>query len=216
MSQTVPARRERRQRQGDTNTSAGAPVWPDVPGGPFKPLAMTEVAAVEEAILHLLETLGLSQAIPSMVERVVARGGHCTEDKRLLFPHNLVLETIAKARRNIDLDLSGVHVHMSSGGGAPGVFDLDDGHDRVGSLKDLYDAARICDAMENIHHFNRSIVAQDIEDNTLMDLNTAYACLMGTSKHVSVSVTDRGTVQALAALCYQRRGARLRSARGPS
>lgn len=74
MSQTVPARRGRRQRQGDTNTSAGAPVWLGVPGGPFKPLAMTEVAAVEEAVLHLLETLGLSQAIPSMVERVVARG----------------------------------------------------------------------------------------------------------------------------------------------
>ena len=137
------------------------------------------------------------------------------EDKRLIFPRDLVLKTIAEARRDIvlcgqdpahDLDLSGARVHMSSGGGAPGVFDLDDGHYRDGSLKDLYDAARICDAMENIHHFSRSIVAQDIEDNALMDINTAYACLMGTSKHVSVSVTEPKTVEALAALCYQLAG----------
>ena len=215
VSQTVRSRRGRKQRQGETNTSAGAPVWPGVMGGRFKPLAEAEVAAVEEAVLHLLETLGLSQAIPSMVERVVASGGHYTEDKRLIFPRDLVLKTIAEARRDIvlcgqdpahDLDLSGARVHMSSGGGAPGVFDLDDGHYRDGSLKDLYDAARICDAMENIHHFSRSIVARDIEDNALMDINTAYACLMGTSKHVSVSVTEPETVEALSALCYQLAG----------
>ena len=39
-----------------------------------------------------------------------------------------------------------------------------------------------------------------------MDINTAYACLMGTSKHVSVSVTEPKTVEALAALCYQLAG----------
>jgi len=146
-----------------------------------------------------------------MVDRVVAHGGLYTDDKRLLFPRDLVLKTIAEARRDIvlcgqdpahDLDLSGPRVHMSSGGGAPGVFDLEDGHYRDGSLQDLYDAARICDAMENIHHFSRSIVARDIDDNAVMDINTAYACLAGTSKHVSVSVTEPETVHELAALCY--------------
>ncbi|WP_300073343.1 trimethylamine methyltransferase family protein [uncultured Ruegeria sp.] len=215
MPQTHKARRGRKQRQNDTNTSAGAPVWPGVTGGRFKPLTDSEVAVVAEAVLRLLETLGLSQAIPSMVDRVVARGGHFTEDKRLLFPRDLVLKTIAEARRDIvlcgqdpthDLDLSGPRVHMSSGGGAPGVFDLEDGHYRDGSLQDLYDAARICDAMENIHHFSRSIVARDIDDNAVMDINTAYACLAGTSKHVSVSVTEPETVHELAALCYSLAG----------
>ncbi len=215
MSQTARARRGRRQRQGDTNTSAGAPVWPGVLGGRFKPLSDGEVTAVEDAVLHLLETLGLSQAIPSMIDRVVAQGGRYTQGKRLLFPRALVLRALKEARRDIvlcgqdpahDLDLSGARVHMSSGGGAPGVFDLEDGHYRDGALKDLYDAARICDAMENIHHFSRSIVARDIEDTAVMDINTAYACLMGTSKHVSVSVTEPQTVQELAALCYQLAG----------
>lgn len=67
---------------------------------------------------------------------------------------------------------------------------ITDGHCREGSVQDLYDAARICDAMENIHYFRRLTVDRDIESIAEMDLNTAYACLMGTSKHVSVSVSE--------------------------
>lgn len=212
MSHPSSTRRGRKQRHRETNASAGAPVWPGVPGGRFKPLSEAEVDAVDTAALHLLATLGLSQAIPSMVDRVVAAGGRYTDDKRLVFPQELVRNTIRDARRDVmlcgqdpkhDLDLSGARVHMSSGGGAPGVFDLGDGHYRDGVLKDLYDAARICDAMENIHHFSRSIIARDIDDNATMDINTAYACLMGTSKHVSVSVTLPETVRCLADMCYQ-------------
>jgi len=114
-----------------------------------------------------------------------------TDDDRLLFPRELVLETIAGARRDItlhgqrsehDIHLTGARVHMSSGGAAPGVFDINSGEYRESTTQDLYDAARIVDAMENIHHFSRSVVARDIEDNQVMDINTAYACLMGTAK----------------------------------
>ena len=38
--------------------------------------------------------------------------------------------------------------------------------------------------MDNIHHFSRSVVARDIDDSAVMDLNTAYACLMGTTARV--------------------------------
>lgn len=187
------------------------PVWPGVQGGGFHPLSAADIAQVDEAVLMLLETLGLSQATPSMIDKVCAAGGSYSDDNRLLFPRALVRKTIAEARRGItlcgqdpahDLDLSGTRVHMSSGGGAPGVFDIEDGHYRDGTVRDLYDAARICDAMENIHHFSRSIVARDIEDTAEMDLNTAYACLMGTSKHVSVSVSEPENVPQLAELCY--------------
>lgn len=56
--------------------------------------------------------------------------------------------------------------------------------------------------MENIHHFSRSVVARDVGNVADMDLNTAYTGLMGTSKHVSVSVSEPGNVQQLAELCY--------------
>ena len=188
-----------------------SPIWPGLIGGAFRPLNDQALADVNEAVLHLLETLGLSQASPSMIEKVCAQGGTLTEDGRLQFPRELVLRAVSGARRDIvlygqnpkhDLDISGARVHMSSGGGAPGVFDIEDGHYRNGTVKDLYDAARICDAMENIHHFSRSIVATDVEDVADMDLNTAYACLMGTSKHVSVSVSEPQNVAQIAELCY--------------
>ncbi|UWQ29438.1 trimethylamine methyltransferase family protein [Leisingera sp. M523] len=203
--------REARIEAESAPAQGNPPVWGGIEGGRFRPLSDADEAEINEAVLSLLETLGLSQATPSMIEKVCAAGGSYTQDKRLLFPRALVLKTIKEARRDVvlfgqyphhDLNLSGKRVHMSSGGGAPGVFDLEDGRYRDSTLKDLYDAARICDAMENIHHFSRSVVARDVGDVADMDLNTAYACLMGTSKHVSVSVSEPQNVQQLAEMCY--------------
>lgn len=209
-------RRGRRQRQQSTaETVEQAPVWAGVEGGRFKPLSDTEVSLVEETAYRLLETLGLSQAIPPMIELVTAAGGSVTEDDRLLFPRELVQKTVTDARRDIilygqnpahDLDLSGKRLHLSSGGAAPGVFDIETGRYRDSTLQDLYDAARIVDTLDNIHHFSRSVVARDIEDNAIMDINTAYACLMGTSKHVSISVSEPDNMDAIAQLCYQLAG----------
>jgi trimethylamine--corrinoid protein Co-methyltransferase len=186
-------------------------VGPGETGGRFRPLSTAEEEMVHEAVLSLLETLGLAQATPSMVEKVTASGGRLTEDGRLLFPRGLVLDTIAGARRDIvlhgqhpglEIDLSDARVHMSSGGGAPGVVDLETGRYRDGTARDLYDAARLCDALEHIHHFSRSIIVRDARDNLHLDVNTTYACLLGTSKHVSVSVTEPANVAAIAEMCH--------------
>lgn len=188
------------------------PVWPGVVGGRLKPLAIDEETMVEEAAFKLLEDLGLGQAIPSMIEKVTAAGGTVTDDGRLLFPRALVKWAIDGAQRGFalcgqrpenDLKIEAARVHMSTGGAAPGVFDLDTHEYRASTLRDLYDAARIVDRMDNIHHFSRPVVARDIEDSALMDLNTAYACLAGTSKHVSISVTEPQNVADIAALCYE-------------
>ena len=205
-------RRGRKERHSQVNEpDANPPVWPGVMGGRLTPLAPDEVALIEETALSLLETLGLSQAIPSMIEKVTAAGGQLADDGRLLFPRHLVQGAINGAQRGFalcgqrpehDLRIEGARVHMSTGGAAPGVFDIETGVYRDSTLADLYDAARLVDAMENIHHFSRPVVARDIEDNATMDLNTAYACLMGTSKHVSVSITEPANVPAIAALCY--------------
>ena len=211
---TKTERRGRRARYDQAQSGvvpAQPAVWPGVEGGRFRPLSTAEEAEVDETVLTLLERLGLSQATDSMVEKVTVAGGRLTADGRLLFPRELVLSTIAGARRDIvlygqrpglELDLSGARVHMSSGGGAPGVFDLETGDYRDGTARDLYDAARLVDAMEHIHHFSRSIVARDARDNLELDINTAYACLAGTSKHVSVSVTEPQNVTEIADLCY--------------
>ncbi|MEM7122216.1 MAG: trimethylamine methyltransferase family protein, partial [Pseudomonadota bacterium] len=208
----IRVRRSRRDRGAQTADHGDQPaVWPGVVGGRYRPLSGQEEHAVHEAALHLLETLGLSQAIPSMVDRVTARGGSLTDDGRLLFPRDLVLETIETARRDVvlhgqrpglELDLSGARVHMSSGGASPSIVDLETGRYRDAATRDLYDAARLVDAMEHVHHFSRSLVARDAPDTFSMDVNTAYACLVGTAKPVSVSITEPHHVRAVADICY--------------
>ncbi|MDA9008801.1 trimethylamine methyltransferase family protein [Alphaproteobacteria bacterium] len=212
MIQETEARGRRGGRGRDRSSPDDMPpVWPGVLGGRYHPLSAPEVDAVSEAVLHLLETLGLSQAIPSMIEKVTAKGGRMTDDQRLLFPRKLVLDVIAKSRRDVvlygqkpglELDLSGDRVHMSSGGASPDIVDIDTRLYRGATTKDLYDAARLVDAMENVHHFSRSLVARDAPDPLSMDINTAYACLAGTSKHVSISASDPSHVKTIADICY--------------
>jgi trimethylamine--corrinoid protein Co-methyltransferase len=211
----MTAKTQRRGRKERLNQAqlpeASPPVWPGVLGGRYKPLSEDEAVLVEGTALTLLETLGLSQAIPSMVEKVTRAGGKLTPDQRLLFPCDLVRKSIAEAKRGFclcgqqpahDLTIESTKIHTSTGGAAPGVFDLDTGEYRESSLQDLYDAARLVDRMENIHHFSRPVVARDVEDNRAMDVNTAYACLRGTSKHVSISITEPESVPDIARLCY--------------
>ena len=212
MTETTRRRGRKHRLQQVATPEENPPVWPGVEGGRLKPLSEAEVVRIQESAFALLETLGLSQATPSMIDMVVEAGGSLTDDRRLLFPRALVqwaIDGTARGfalcgqRRENDLSISGARVHMSTGGAAPGVFDLDTHDYRDSTLQDLYDAARIVDRMDNIHHFSRSVVARDIEDNAVMDLNTAYACLMGTSKHVSISITEPQNVQAIADLCYR-------------
>lgn len=205
-------RRGRKDRlKGVSEPDINPPVWSGVSGGRLKPLSPDGVQMVEDAALSLLETLGLAQAIPSMIERVTAAGGTLADDGRLLFPRPIVQGAIEEAQRGFtlcgqlpehDLRLEGARVHMSTGGAAPGVFDIETGAYRPTTLADLYDAARLVDVMENVHHFSRPVVARDMPDNAAMDLNTAYACLAGTSKHVSISITEAANVPAIAELCY--------------
>lgn len=209
---TGRARKGRHSRvEEEPEAVSPPPVWPGVEGGRFKPLTTDETDIVHGAVLDLLETLGLSQAIPSMVDRVTRRGGSMTADGRLLFPRDLVTECIGQARRSVvlygrhpglELDLSGKRVHMSSGGASPNILDLDSRQYRDACTLDLYNAARLVDKLDNIHHFSRSLVARDAPDPFSMDINTTYACLAGTAKPVSVSITEPDHVKTVAEMCY--------------
>jgi trimethylamine--corrinoid protein Co-methyltransferase len=171
-------------------------IWPGVEGGRYKPLSDSDQNRIHSTVLDLLERVGLTQAIPSMVELVTARGGRLTEEGRLLFPRALVEDVIANCRKDFvlygrapgqDLDVSGSRVHVGTGGASPNMIDLESGLYRGAVLKDLYDAARLVDTLDNIHFFNRSLVARDCPDARSLDVNTAYVSMAGTSKHIGMS-----------------------------
>ncbi len=65
---------------------------------------------------------------------------------------------------------------------------------RESTAQDLYDAARLAHHLDNIHFFQRTVVCRDAADSLEMDLNTLYACLSGTTKHVGTSFSDPANV----------------------
>jgi hypothetical protein len=107
-----------------------------------------------------------------------------------------------------DMQLGVARVYAGSGGAAPLILDLDSGRYRESTLRDLYDAARLVDSLDNIHFFSRSMVARDMPDNRTLDINTAYACLAGTRKHVFVAATEAAHVEEIANMCYAIAGSR--------
>jgi trimethylamine--corrinoid protein Co-methyltransferase len=86
-----------------------------------------------------------------------------------------------------DMEPWGTKVYFGTAGAAVHIVDLETRSYRESTLADLYDAARLVDAMDNIHYFQRSMVARDMEDPRELDFNTCYVCVSGTAKHVGTS-----------------------------
>lgn len=172
------------------------PVWPGMEGGRYLPLHEADVPRIHSAALDVLEHIGLSDAPPSGVEVLTAAGATLQGSGRITFPRALVEDTIASAGRRFvlhgqdprhDLEPWGRKVHFGTAGAAVSMVDAVTGEYRESTVKDLYDIARVVDALEHVHFFQRSVVCRDIALPFEMDFNTCYAAVMGTSKHVGTS-----------------------------
>ena len=206
------ARMKRRQEAlADTSQTR----WMGVSGGRFQPLDPADIRAIDAAVFDLLESPGLSRAPQGMIERVSAHGGRLTTDNRLLFPRELVQTALDGLRRDVvlysrregyHLDISGARVHVGTGGAAPGILDIETHAYRQTTIQDLYDMARIVDLQEHIHFLSRPVVGTDAASPFDLDINTLYACLAGTSKHICMSITLPEHVETIARICYAMAG----------
>ncbi len=181
------------------------PVWPGMESDRYRVLTPVDKDNIHAAILDTLETIGLADAIPSCIEAVTAAGGFMNEKDRLCFPRDLIEDTIANANRTFsifgqtpehDLQPTGNKVYFGTGGAAVHMVDPVSGEYRESNLQDLYEMARIVDVMDHIHYFQRPIVARDMTGGFDLDVNTAYASLSGTIKHVGTSFVSPESVNA--------------------
>ncbi|MGF1446827.1 MAG: trimethylamine methyltransferase family protein [Pikeienuella sp.] len=172
------------------------PVRPGLAGGAYAPLSEAGVARIHQAALQALAEIGLAEAPPSGVEILTAAGAALGDDGRIRFPPALVEDMLAKAARGLvlfgqdprhDLDLGPGRVHYGTAGAAVHLVELETRSYRDPTVQDLYDAARIADTLDNVHFFQRPMVCRDLADPLDLDLNTIYAAVRGTSKHVGTS-----------------------------
>ena len=211
MSGAERAARRGRRRRGESPCAPSTTVNTTVFGGRYEPLTHQQVERIHQAALNILETIGLSDAPPDTVDFVLATGGRRKSNGRLTFAREQVMAALDQVAKplvlcgqdpNHDLRLEGSRVYTGTGGAAPTVLDIDTQRYRPSTLRDLYDAARVADALSHVHFFSRSLVARDVEGERALDLNTAFASLVGTSKHVMVSASQPEHVSEIAEMCY--------------
>jgi trimethylamine--corrinoid protein Co-methyltransferase len=162
-------------------------------GGQYRPLSDADVQRIHHAALDVLERTGV-EIVESECRAILQSAGARVDDgrNRVFISRQMVEAALRLANRDVvlysrdgktDLHLRGKRVHLGTGGAAVLVLDLETGHARHSVLRDLYDIGRLVETLDNIHFYLRPVVARDVGNDDI-DLNTFYACLSATNKHV--------------------------------
>jgi trimethylamine--corrinoid protein Co-methyltransferase len=185
-------RRRRRQETGPPKAKTN-PFPPGLEGGRYRPLSDSDVQRIHEAALQVLERTGVEVVESECRDIFAAAGARVDKGRdRVFLSGELIEAALAQANRNVvlysqdgrtDLHLQGRRVHLGTGGAAVQVLDLETGRARDSRLRDLYDIGRLVETLDNIHFYLRPVVARDVSNDDI-DLNTFYACLAATNKHV--------------------------------
>ena len=155
---------------------------------------------VYDTALALVENLGMGSPVPEFIEVVTEAGGWMDEHERLHYPKGVVeaaIETAAKewTWHGFDEDKSivvgGERVHFGTAGAAVLMLDHETTTFRHSTTQDVYDCARLVDTLDNIHFFVRTVVARDLVDSRELDINTAFATMVGTGKPAGTSFFER-------------------------
>ena len=175
------------------------PVRAGLEGGAYAPLREEDIGRIHEAALRALEEIGLADAPPSGVAALASVGAALGDDGRVRIPRGVVEKMLGLAARDItlhgqdprnDIRPGGARVHYGTAGAAVHLYDPVLGDHRDPTMRDLFDSARLVDALDNIHFFQRTLTCRDTDDPTELDLNTLYVCIHGTTKHIGTSFTS--------------------------
>ena len=173
-------------------------------GGRYRPLSNYDMEKIHKTALDILWEVGMKNPLPILKSAALEKGCKISEKNRLCFPHSLVEDVISRASKEMvlygkeskhDIELSGKKVSSYGAGEAVSVLDPGANTYRPSILSDVYDIARVIDCLENINSFSRFVVPTEITDLLAADVNTAYASLMGTSKHIALSFSSGENVK---------------------
>jgi len=174
-------------------------VHPGIRGGSYKPLSDHDIQRIHSTVLDVLENIGMADPIPELTEHALAKGCRLNDKGRLCFPRGLVEDMIDQApseitftARDPELDehLDGTKVFFDPGGEAIRTVDFETGLYRPSTIVDLYDFGRLVDRLPYVSSFGKVVVPTEIQDGFEHDMNSAYACLAATRKHIGLGFTD--------------------------
>ncbi|MFQ5400601.1 MAG: trimethylamine methyltransferase family protein [Anaerolineae bacterium] len=198
--------RHRKQREEPAHPTVAPP---GLLGGQYKPLKDEDVRRISEASFELLERVGI-EVQASECRQIFQKAGARVDaaQNRVYIPRGMVEDALATARHEVllagrdprhDMLLGGARVYMGTGGAAVKILDLETKRARETTLADVGEIGRLVDALDNIHFYLRACVARDIPAE-LLDINTYYAAIANTTKHVTGNCFSVQTVRDVLAM----------------
>ena len=167
-------------------------------GGMYKPLSQPDLESIFDTALRLLSELGMGEIPNRLRQDLLTAGAQDGEAGRVVFPRSLTEDAIAKAAKTFvlhgrdetrSIQVGGSKVYFGTGGAAVQTLDLDSGTYRPSTLSDLHNFTRLQDTLANVSWYTRCCVATDVPSNFDLDVNTAYALLLNTTKPTATSFT---------------------------
>ena len=195
--------RAARHLQRQTKGAIPHPCPPGQIGGMYRPLSDHDVSRIIDTAYRLLAEIGMGEVPAELEERALAKGAYLNEAGRLCYSRQMVEDVIDASPKSFmlygrnqahDIEIGGDKVYYGTGGAAVQTLDPTTNLYRAATLHDLYEFTRLADQMENISWFTRICVATDIADIFELDINTVYALIAGTQKHVGTSFATGASV----------------------
>jgi trimethylamine--corrinoid protein Co-methyltransferase len=177
-------------------------------GGQYRPLTDAQVQDIHAAALRILARTGV-RVSQSEARHLFEAAGAVVAGDRVRVPNSLVEDAIACSPGQVvlagrdpdwDLDVGGTRVYVGTGGAALTVLDLETGESHPAVLRDVAELARLVDALENIHFYLVPVYPTDLAEE-VVDLNTYYAALSNTTKHVQAGVYTVQGIRDIVEMC---------------
>jgi trimethylamine--corrinoid protein Co-methyltransferase len=164
----------------------------DCTGGKFQVLSSDQIYDIHMATLEVLERTGVLVKEENALRLLGGAGADVDyKTQRVRIPAHLLEEGIDKAPKTIrlcgrdpknTLIVEGKRSYFGLGGSGIYMLDLDTCERRIATKKDLEDASRLADALENIDFLMGLIIPQDVNQK-IWDRHSAQAKLHSTMKH---------------------------------
>ena len=184
-------------------------------GGNYTPLTTTQCQDIDRAARALMTEVGFLHAPAEVIDLVCAHGG-LVQQQRLCFATNAIDAVLSDLKQRhaqgfllagqqpaYDVSLHGNAAFIGTGGGLTQAAPLvaEDEVLRPGHTQDIAKAAGLVQQLEQYAFFGVPLLARDIDDPVLQDVNAAYAALVGTQKHVITRAHSPRAVEQLHKLC---------------
>ncbi|MEX0318118.1 MAG: trimethylamine methyltransferase family protein [Ruegeria sp.] len=175
-------------------------------GGRYKPLTQRDMDNIHNAALTVLENTGVTDHFPELLDLVLPKGAVLNDHGRLCFPRALMDDILASAAKEFyvyargeregedDMHCTAESVYFANSGTAVTTFDYETKSYRPSDLRDVYDFTRLVDQLENIHMLGDTVLATDVADDFIHDMNVVYAMLAGSQKPACLTFRDRSHI----------------------